>query len=60
MLHGSEDQDIPIRYGEALYQAAPTPKRFVRVEGAGHTTLLAPGGLPAVETFLASLNPQGS
>jgi pimeloyl-ACP methyl ester carboxylesterase len=57
VLHGSEDQDIPIRYGEALYQAATAPKRFVGVEGAGHTTLLAPGGLPAVEAFLASLNP---
>jgi fermentation-respiration switch protein FrsA (DUF1100 family) len=58
VLHGSENQDIPIRYGESLYRAATAPKRFVRVEGAGHTTLLTPGGLPTVETFLASLRRQ--
>jgi fermentation-respiration switch protein FrsA (DUF1100 family) len=60
VLHGSADQDIPIQYGEELYRAATAPKRFVRIEGAGHTTLLAPGGLPAIEAFLASLQPQGS
>jgi hypothetical protein len=25
--------------GERLYEAAPTPKRFIKVEGAGHHNL---------------------
>jgi pimeloyl-ACP methyl ester carboxylesterase len=52
VMHGTADRVIPYAFGEALFAAAPEPKRFVRFEGAGHTVLLEKGGLAAVEEFL--------
>lgn len=39
MLHGSEDDVLPYWQGADLYNAAPSPKAFVRVEGGGHVDL---------------------
>ncbi len=40
MLHGTEDRFIPIeRHGDPLYEAAVNPKTFIRVQGAGHSTV---------------------
>lgn len=36
MLHGTRDQVVPFELGERLFALAPQPKRFVRLEGAGH------------------------
>src|SRR5262249_49120336 len=36
IAHGPADDIIPISLGERLYQAAPEPKRFLRMEGRGH------------------------
>jgi fermentation-respiration switch protein FrsA (DUF1100 family) len=43
VMHGVEDEIIPIAHGRRLYRAAPEPKRFLWVEGAGHNdfTLVA-------------------
>jgi hypothetical protein len=36
VVHGSDDQMVSPRLGEALYERARPPKRFVLVEGAVH------------------------
>lgn len=36
VIHGTADDNIPFRQGEALYAAANEPKRFVPLEGARH------------------------
>lgn len=35
-LHGDADRNVPIAQGERLFQEAPEPKRFIRIEGGGH------------------------
>jgi len=39
VIHGTDDAIVPFAMGERLYAAANAPKRFVRVEGAGHHNL---------------------
>jgi fermentation-respiration switch protein FrsA (DUF1100 family) len=34
--HGTEDTTVPYIFGQKLFAAAPEPKEFVTVEGAGH------------------------
>jgi fermentation-respiration switch protein FrsA (DUF1100 family) len=43
VLHGTEDEVVPIAHGRRLFDVAPEPKRFLWVEGAGHNdfTLVA-------------------
>lgn len=53
VLHGTADTVIPIAFGERLYAAFRTPKRFVRVAGAGHEDLDAYDVLAEVRAFLA-------
>jgi uncharacterized protein len=65
VLHGDRDEVIPIGFGERLYAAALEPKRFVRLPGVGHTTVLESGGLEPVNAFLSDIesrmqSPQGS
>ncbi len=43
VAHGTRDSIVPFEMGERLYQAAPGPKRFVKVEGAGHHNLSGAG-----------------
>jgi alpha-beta hydrolase superfamily lysophospholipase len=43
VIHGTRDSIVPFRMGERLYEAAPGPKRFIRVEGAGHHNLSGAG-----------------
>jgi fermentation-respiration switch protein FrsA (DUF1100 family) len=40
VMHGSADRIIPIAHGEALYAAAPQPKRWLRIEGGVHLDAL--------------------
>jgi uncharacterized protein len=54
-LHGDADATIPLRFGEELFAAAPAPKQFVRLPGAGHGAVLENGGAAAVESFLAAV-----
>ena len=37
VFHSADDEIVPFEMGEALFQAAPEPKRFVRLRG-GHNT----------------------
>jgi hypothetical protein len=39
ITHGTRDSIVPFAMGEKLYQAANAPKKFIRVEGAGHHNL---------------------
>lgn len=54
VLHGTADTTVPIGFGERLYAALQTPKRFVRVAGAGHEDLDDHGALATVRAFLAA------
>ena len=39
ITHGTRDSIVPFEMGERLYNAANSPKRFIKVEGAGHHNL---------------------
>jgi fermentation-respiration switch protein FrsA (DUF1100 family) len=36
IAHGADDQSIPIGQSERLFEATPSPKRFVPMKGVGH------------------------
>ncbi len=43
-FHGDRDDIVPIELGRALYAAAPEPKRFESIDGAGHNDTVVVGG----------------
>lgn len=43
VVHGSEDRTIPHTLGRALYEQAPSPKRWLLVEGGSHHNTNAVG-----------------
>jgi fermentation-respiration switch protein FrsA (DUF1100 family) len=52
VAHGDTDEIVPYELGERLYQAAPGPKRFLRVGGASHNDVLGePALLDAIAAF---------
>ena len=44
VLHGDRDRIVPALHGEALFDAAPGPKRLEILRGAGHNDLIAHAG----------------
>jgi uncharacterized protein len=52
ILHGERDRVVPIRFGRALFDAAPQPKEFWHSEEAGHENLMRFGGFEAVRRFI--------
>lgn len=52
VLHGEQDGIIPIALSERLFAAASEPKRFVRLPGVDHVSVLERGGLAEVRRFL--------
>jgi fermentation-respiration switch protein FrsA (DUF1100 family) len=40
-IHGEADGIVPFAHGQALFEAAPEPKQFHLVAGAGHNDLVA-------------------
>ena len=46
LIHGSDDDIVPIAMGEKLFQAAPPPRFWYPVEGADHNDLPFVGGAP--------------
>jgi len=44
VIHGERDGIIPIELGRRLFEAAPEPKEFWAVAGAGHNDLVEAGG----------------
>ena len=49
IVHGDADDTVPLRAGQALFNAAHEPKSFYMVEGANHDGLAAVGGRPYIE-----------
>jgi len=60
-IHGSADEVVPTWMGQALYQAAPQPKRMLMVPGGHHMDSAEIGGqqyLDAVRDFIQSISKQ--
>jgi hypothetical protein len=57
ILHGDQDETVPISQGEKLFRAANRPKRFQVLSGAGHNGPLGDGTdhWETLEEFLAGL-----
>ncbi len=55
VMHGEEDSVIPIALSELLFKAANEPKRYLRLPGVGHETILESGGIAAVRSFLGEI-----
>lgn len=53
MLHGALDRVVPVAHAERLFAALPEPKRFVRLDAAGHVDLFDYGGGAIVLDWLA-------
>lgn len=51
VLHGERDGLIPIAQSKILFDAAPEPKRYVRLPGVDHVGVLENGGLAEVRLF---------
>jgi uncharacterized protein len=52
VLHGESDRVVPIRFGRALFNAAPEPKEGWFVPDAGHEDLARYGALDVVVAFI--------
>jgi uncharacterized protein len=60
VLHGERDEVVPFQQGRRLFEAAPEPKRFFAIPGAGHNDTYLAGGEPywrALEDFVAGVVP---
>ncbi len=55
-VHGDRDRLIRIGLGRRLYEAAPEPKAFETVSGAGHNDVVQVGGAAYVERLRAFLD----
>ncbi|MFC1824638.1 alpha/beta hydrolase [Thermodesulfobacteriota bacterium] len=44
IIHGINDELVPFHMGQALHDAAPTPKFFFPIKGAGHNDTYIVGG----------------
>ena len=51
VLHGADDPIVPLMDGEALYEAAPEPKRIEVFPGIGHNDVLARAGSRWIRTI---------
>ncbi len=57
-FHGDKDSIVPIELGRKLFEAAPNPKEFVVIPGAGHNDTYFVGGqdyFQKIESFFGSL-----
>jgi uncharacterized protein len=52
VLHGEGDRVVPVRFGRALFNAAPEPKEGWFIPEAGHEDLAHYGGLDVVVAFI--------
>lgn len=55
--HGDADQVIPFEHGCRLFEAAPGPKRFVRIAGGDHNDPQTADCQRALDELLATLPP---
>ncbi len=40
LVHGTGDRYVPAKFSQALYEAAPTPKRLLLIENGGHNNAM--------------------
>ena len=62
IAHGTRDDVVPFAMGQQLFAAAPEPKRFYPIPGAGHNDMLEVGGeayLACLKEFVESTTPAG-
>jgi hypothetical protein len=62
IIHGEQDEIVPVSQGQKLYRAANQPKRFLALPAAGHNdTYTAGGGLywEGLTEFLLTISPPG-
>jgi uncharacterized protein len=52
VLHGERDRIVPVRFGRALFDAAPQPKELWLAPEAGHEDLVRYGAFEAVLDFV--------
>ena len=52
VLLGERDRVVPLRFGRALFDAAPEPKELWLSREAGHEDLVRYGGLDAAIAFI--------
>jgi uncharacterized protein len=52
VMHGRNDVVIPLKFSEALFEAANNPKERVVVEGAGHTDIYYHGAFATLRRFV--------
>jgi fermentation-respiration switch protein FrsA (DUF1100 family) len=60
VLHGDRDEVVPFTQGRRVFEAAPEPKRFYPIPGAGHNDTYLVGGAAywdTVRAFLDTLPP---
>jgi fermentation-respiration switch protein FrsA (DUF1100 family) len=58
VVHGDRDELVPLFHAEALFEAAPDPKRLYVVEGVGHNDLVSRAGgewAAAIARFAAAV-----
>lgn len=58
IVHGTDDAVVPFAMGWELYERAPHPKQFVKLQGCGHNDISlehTAGYRTAVKRFIASL-----
>ena len=53
ILHGTDDQVVPIVFGERLFALANEPKRMARIPGGGHVNLDGFGAQDITRPFVA-------
>jgi len=59
VVHGTDDETVPFAQGKNLFEAANEPKRFLPIDGGGHSDAFLVGRdeyWQAWKEFLASLN----
>jgi len=59
LIAGTADQITPVTYADDLYALAPSPKQFIRIDGAGHGDRLmrtSPDYKRGLEQFLKDLD----
>jgi uncharacterized protein len=52
VLHGERDRIVPVRYGRAVFDAAPEPKEGWFAPAAGHEDIARYGGLDVAVDFI--------
>ena len=56
IMHGEEDEIVPLSMGKRLFDAANAPKYFYSIKGAGHNDIYVVGGEKYFKAFIDFVN----